>query len=573
MKFKQYVKESVTPANKVTLDENFLDNDYNLDRPSPVQDELDRFYAPVNKLIADGKFDEAKKELDELEADLNDLEATNSKKKFFKFPQFMIDGQRRRIDALRAKLLKNESIEDMDRRCEKCNTLLTDGGTCPKCDDGEEDYGDELKEACSDYHVKKYGAYWFGIIGPDGLMLRDENNKLRLFKNKAAAQKFIDETCNQLNEEMGVREKLKAAYPELNFANPVTEECVKEELSNREKLKRAFPELNFDKEPLTEGTGADTAHAVRDTMNNLAKDNKNQWAKKTAEVIDAVPDSFMDELFENVKKNLANVKLNSSDKKKIIDAADDTVSEEAVEGDTLGSILNAIDITEWSKKNPKFVKTFLIVVLGIIAVIEPTPVVEIITGIIMLIPDHVVAKIASILSVVTNPAAAGVVLANKAHNAKNEALSARAKLKAAYPELDFGDNVDEGLVNINLDASGQSVGLLGGTGGSVLNSSLDPDEFDYDDDYEMDDVEQDRAHAALYGGDRMYCDCGKKLAYDEWGSYCPDCNPRDPEEDYIDNNYHDASEHELRKTSVFDNLDDNIDENFEYRSSSQSTCC
>ena len=34
-----------------------------------------------------------------------------------------------------------ESV-DMNKRCEKCNTLLNDGGTCPKCDDGEEDYGD-----------------------------------------------------------------------------------------------------------------------------------------------------------------------------------------------------------------------------------------------------------------------------------------------------------------------------------------------------------------------------------------------------------------------------------------------
>ena len=40
-----------------------------------------------------------------------------------------------------------ESVADMHKRCEKCNTLLNDGGTCPKCDDGEEDYGDELNEA------------------------------------------------------------------------------------------------------------------------------------------------------------------------------------------------------------------------------------------------------------------------------------------------------------------------------------------------------------------------------------------------------------------------------------------
>ena len=111
MKFKKYVKESFEVESKInTLDENFLDNDWNPDRPSLVQDELERFYGPVKKLIDDGKFEEARAEIAELERDLNELEAENSKKKFFKFPQFMINAERRRIDALKAKLPKNESI-------------------------------------------------------------------------------------------------------------------------------------------------------------------------------------------------------------------------------------------------------------------------------------------------------------------------------------------------------------------------------------------------------------------------------------------------------------------------------
>ena len=32
-------------------------------------------------------------------------------------------------------------------RCEYCNTPLNDGGTCPVCDDGEEDYNESLTEA------------------------------------------------------------------------------------------------------------------------------------------------------------------------------------------------------------------------------------------------------------------------------------------------------------------------------------------------------------------------------------------------------------------------------------------
>lgn len=291
MKFTKYLKESSAPKNTLVIDEEF----HNPDKPSFVDTELDTFYAPVKQLIDKGEFEAARKELDLLEADLNELDAANSKKKFFRFPQFMIDSQRKQINSLRSMLPKNESIEDMEKRCENCNNLLNDAGTCPKCDHGDEDVTD-----------------------------RDE----------------------EMNEELTAREKLKIAFPELNFdrQEPVNEECKNEELSNKEKLKRAFPELNLDK--------------------------------------------------------------------------DETIV--------------------------------------------------------------------------------------------NEELSVREKLKNAYPELNFDTDLSESAEN--------------------------PDGYDdFDDDYyDLDDVEQDRAHASLYGGDRMYCDCGKKLVMTEWGGYCPDCTPEDPEDIYKD---------------------------------------
>ena len=58
------------------------------------------------------------------------------------------------------------------------------------------------------------------------------------------------------------------------------------------------------------------------------------------------------------------------------------------------------------------------------------------------------------------------------------------------------------------------------------DSSVTESWDEYDDDYyDLDDVEQDRMHAALYGGDRTYCDCGRRLVPDEDGYfYCPECN-------------------------------------------------
>lgn len=315
MIFKKYIKESVEAPKKLILDEGFD----NPDAPSEFTKIVDDTYMPITILIEKGEYAEALQEIEAFEAEIANIEAENSKKKFFKFPQFMLNSNKRKLAELRSMIpTVTESIEDMDKRCEKCNTLLNDGGTCPKCDDGEEDYGDEIKE------------------------------------------------------ELTNKEKLLRAYPELNFDMPdpeLSEDVKTEALSNREKLLRAFPELNFD-----------------------------------------------------------------------------------------------------------------------------TPVSSINEG------------------------------------SCKEELSVRDKLKAAYPELNFDNEVNEEIMP-------------------------DPqeDELDswYDDEYDIeDDVEEDRRHAALYGGDRMYCDCGAKLSHDEYGAYCPNCDPHDPE--YVYESYYDDTCDYVAKECSYD---------------------
>lgn len=196
MKFKKYIKESCEQP-VINLEEGFTNPDAIFTEYHPADD----FYADIKKAIADGRFEDARAELDELEQEIAEIEASNAKKKIFKFPKFILDGQKRAIAQFRSQLPMEESIEDMNKRCEKCNTLLSDAGMCPKCDDGEEDYEDKK---------------------------------------------------DTIEEELSNKQKLLRAYPELNFdkAEPVeeivTEEVVHEDLSNKEKLKRAFPELNFD---------------------------------------------------------------------------------------------------------------------------------------------------------------------------------------------------------------------------------------------------------------------------------------------------------------------------------------
>lgn len=92
---------------------------HNLDQPSFVDGELERLYGPVRNLIQDGKYEEAEAEIAELEVDLNEFEAQNKKKRFFRFPQFIIDGQRKQLAALRAKLpTKVTTVESFDTNLE-----------------------------------------------------------------------------------------------------------------------------------------------------------------------------------------------------------------------------------------------------------------------------------------------------------------------------------------------------------------------------------------------------------------------------------------------------------------------
>lgn len=170
---------------------------------------------------------------------------------------------------------------------------------------------------------------------------------------------------------------------------------------------------------LVEGTGAQTAKVAKDAMNILAQSDKNQWASTTSQIIESIPDEFADELFDEVKSNFSNVRLSSSDRRKLAEVADGVVEEEKIEdADTVGKLLDLFDPIHQSKKNPGLIKGLITVTLGIIAMVEPTPVVEVITAIIMMLPDTAVAKIYAILNIIGNPVGGVAAVANALHNKK-----------------------------------------------------------------------------------------------------------------------------------------------------------
>lgn len=465
MKFKKYIKESFDEQ------EDFVEDLGNPDAPSVIKDEIDNFYAPVEKLIEAGKFDEARAELDALEADLNEFEAENAKKKIFKFPQFMIDGQRKQLAALRAKLSTNESVSDMNRRCEKCNTLLNDGGTCLKCDDGEEEP--------------------------------------------------IEESIKV--EELSNREKLLRAYPELDFDHSSDSAALTEDLDVRSKLISAFPDVDWNfsdsmNEYLTEAQGAEVKAQLSNSLNKLADSDTGKLAQSVVKIVDALPDSAADMIFDKLKKSLGSVRLNNAQKKQIIDNSGDLLTDETTaEADTVEDMIDVIDKTDDAKKDPEAIKASVVGLLGAIALVEPTPVVDVITAVVSALPAGIVSKVVGFITKLTPNGLLKTVTEDV------DGLSNTEKLIRAFPDVDWNFNT-----SISEDVS------------------VDPEDDWYDDDYDIDDVEEDRRHAALYGGDRTYCKCGKKLVRTDWGSYCPDCEPETAQE-----------EHER---SVYD--DDDIDEGF-----------
>ena len=162
-------------------------------------------------------------------------------------------------------------------------------------------------------------------------------------------------------------------------------------------------------EALTEGVGADTANALKDVLTVVSKeDDKQGWANTIASIIDLVPNDLIDNLFDSTKDKLGNIKLNDTDKQELIEIAGQEINnDEIANADTFGKILALFDVTSWDSAN---LKKFLTTALGIVAVIEPTPILEVITGIITLLPTDIVKKILTITSISSVVGIPGIAL-------------------------------------------------------------------------------------------------------------------------------------------------------------------
>lgn len=197
------------------------------------------------------------------------------------------------------------------------------------------------------------------------------------------------------------------------------EECGKY-IDDREELwddAEVYMMTPSDLHYLQEGTGSDTAHVIRDVLTTASKEDKDGWTKTIADIIDVIPDQYIDDLYDITAEKLKDVKVTESEKKKIVDASGSNIDLDN-DSDTVGKILALFDVQSWDAAT---LKKFVLVVLGIVAVIEPTPILEIVTAIVSLLPADIVKTILSITNMIGNPVGAIGTIANRAYqNSKNE---------------------------------------------------------------------------------------------------------------------------------------------------------
>ena len=156
-------------------------------------------------------------------------------------------------------------------------------------------------------------------------------------------------------------------------------------------MKRKLILEEIDSQPIK-----DSKTTISAILNNIDKD-KNKWADTILKVVDNIPDTSIDAAVDIVNKTIGNKNVSDEMKDDAAEAMGIEEEETTNNWQKVSDILSYIDTVKLAKSNPEAVKTVLITILGIVSVIEPTPIGEIITGIIMILPANVVAKIVELL--------------------------------------------------------------------------------------------------------------------------------------------------------------------------------
>ena len=208
----------------------------------------------------------------------------------------------------------------------------------------------------------------------------------------------------------------------------------------------------FDDKALTESAGGDAKQVASEILTVVAKENEQEWANTVKEIVAVIPDNLIDDLFNKIGEILGDIKLSNHDKEQIANAAGANL-ENTEEADTLGKILSLLDIVELAETSPELLKAIAVTILTIVGIIEPTPVVECIVGVILLLPADIVAKVFAAIQLLPISPAAPLNLmsivghvANQGHKRNKQFASGAGSVsedEAITEEVDLEVSSDE----------------------------------------------------------------------------------------------------------------------------------
>ena len=194
---------------------------------------------------------------------------------------------------------------------------------------------------------------------------------------------------------------------------------------------------------LHEGVGSEIKQMVTSTMNKLAEEGSNNMAKTAADVLEALPNEAIDTIVDELNRKFNDFKLDAAGRKKIIDAAGGKI-EVTEDTDTVGKVLNMLDSFELAKSSPELIKAIVVAIIAVIALLEPTPIVELIAAVVAILPAEVVANVMAVL----NPTGAIVNSIYKAtKEAKHESIKEDLNSLSEEAELEVSADEFEELIN------------------------------------------------------------------------------------------------------------------------------
>lgn len=192
-------------------------------------------------------------------------------------------------------------------------------------------------------------------------------------------------------------------------------------------------------EDLQEEVSANIVHEVQKLVNDLLGDDKQATKDVINTVIDAIPDEELDNVINEVRSSISAAKPSKADIDELEKAAGETIPEDA---DTIGKILDCLDVFEWAKKSPELLKSVLSIGMSIIGALEPSFAAESVSAIISALPAETVAKVAATLNLIGNPMGAAVHGVNQLYKrSKREELTENAE------ELDVSADEFENLIS------------------------------------------------------------------------------------------------------------------------------